>query len=75
LRISFVSGEKSGHFYPPIVQTNRKIEANFAGGQVSSDGGVMLLRQVDRWLGFTKQWEKDSARATKPALNASSFLI
>ena len=33
----------------------RKIEANFAGGQVSSDGGVMLLRQVDRWLGFTKQ--------------------
>jgi hypothetical protein len=33
----------------------RKIEANFAGGQVSSDGGLMLLRQVDRWLGFTKQ--------------------
>jgi len=33
----------------------RKIEANFAGGQVSSVGGVMLLRQVDRWLGFTKQ--------------------
>jgi len=33
----------------------RKIEANFAGGKVSSDGGVMLLRQVDRWLGFTKQ--------------------
>jgi hypothetical protein len=33
----------------------RKIEANFAGGQVSSDGGVMLLSQVDRWLGFTKQ--------------------
>ena len=30
----------------------RKIEANFAGGQVSSDGGVMLLRQVDRCLGF-----------------------
>jgi len=34
----------------------RKIEANFAGGQVSSDGGVMLLRQVDRWLGFTNGW-------------------
>ena len=33
----------------------RKIEANFAGGQVSSDGGLMLLRQVDRWLGLTKQ--------------------
>jgi Transposase DDE domain group 1 len=36
----------------------RKIEANFAGGQVSSDGGVMLLRQVDRWLGFTKQLDR-----------------
>src|SRR5260370_1653565 len=36
----------------------RKIEANFAGGQVSSDGGVMLLRKVDRWLGFTKQLDR-----------------
>ena len=36
----------------------RKIEANFAGGQVSSDGGVMLLRQVDRWLGFTKRLDR-----------------
>ena len=36
----------------------RKIEANFAGGQVSTDGGVMLLRQVDRWLGFTKQLDR-----------------
>jgi len=33
----------------------RKIEANFEGGQVSSDGGVMLLRQADRWLGLTKR--------------------
>ena len=36
----------------------RKIEANFAGGQVSSDGGVMLLRQVDRWLGFTTRLDR-----------------
>ncbi len=36
----------------------RKIEAIFAGGQVSSDGGVMLLRQVDRWLGFTKRLDR-----------------
>jgi hypothetical protein len=33
----------------------RKIEANFSGGQVSSDGRLMLLRQVDRWLGLTKE--------------------
>lgn len=32
----------------------RKIEANFDGGDVSSDGGVMLLRQVDRRLGLVK---------------------
>ena len=30
----------------------RKIEANFGGGDVSSDGGVMLLRQADRRLGL-----------------------
>ena len=30
----------------------RKIEAGFEGGDVSSDGGVMLLRQVDRRLGL-----------------------
>lgn len=32
----------------------RKIEANFAGGEVSSDGGVLLLRQADRRLGLVK---------------------
>jgi hypothetical protein len=30
----------------------RKIEANFQGGDVSSDGGLMLLRQADRRLGL-----------------------
>jgi hypothetical protein len=30
----------------------RKIEANFDGGDVSSDGGVMLLREADRRLGL-----------------------
>jgi hypothetical protein len=32
----------------------RKIEACFQGGDVSSDGGVMLLREVDRRLGLTR---------------------
>ena len=31
----------------------RKIEASFTGGEVSSDGGIFLLRQADRRLGFT----------------------
>jgi hypothetical protein len=32
----------------------RKFEANFEGGNVSSDGGLVLLRQVDGWIGLTK---------------------
>ena len=31
----------------------RKIEASFTGGEVSSDGGVMVLREADRRLGLT----------------------
>ncbi len=31
----------------------RIIEASFTGGDVSSDGGVLLLRQADRLLGLT----------------------
>jgi len=31
----------------------RKVEGSFAGGEVSSDGGVLLLRQVDRKLSLT----------------------
>jgi hypothetical protein len=31
----------------------REIEANFEGGALSSDGGVMLVRQVDRKIGLS----------------------
>lgn len=31
----------------------RLIEANFEGGAISSDGGLMLLRQVDRRIGLS----------------------
>ncbi|MFQ5959386.1 MAG: IS1380 family transposase [Alphaproteobacteria bacterium] len=31
----------------------RRVEAEFTGGDVSSDGGVLLLRQADRRLGLT----------------------
>ncbi len=31
----------------------RCVEAEFSGGEVTSDGGVLLLRQVDRRLGLT----------------------
>ena len=32
----------------------RVIEANFRGGAISSDGGLVLLRQLDRRLGLSK---------------------
>jgi len=33
----------------------RKVVADFSGGSLSSDGGVLLLRQVDRNLGLTRE--------------------
>lgn len=32
----------------------RVIEADFSGGELSSDGGLMLLRQVDERIGLTR---------------------
>ncbi|WKJ88550.1 IS1380 family transposase [Methylomonas montana] len=32
----------------------RVIEANFQGGAISSDGGLVLLRQIDRRIGLSK---------------------
>jgi hypothetical protein len=34
---------------------SRKVVADFSGGDLSSDGGVLLLRQVDRCLGLTRR--------------------
>jgi hypothetical protein len=36
--------------FPPC---RRRVEAEFSGGEVTSDGGVLLLRQMDRQLGLT----------------------
>lgn len=36
----------------------RKIEAQFRGGEITSDGGVLLLRQMDRHLGLTEAMAK-----------------
>ena len=32
----------------------RVVEADFSGGELCSDGGLMLLRQVDRHTGLTR---------------------
>jgi hypothetical protein len=34
---------------------SRQVVADFTGGQLSSDGGVLLLRELDRGLGLTRQ--------------------
>lgn len=36
----------------------RKVEAQFSGGDITSDGGVLLLRQIDRRLGLTEAMAK-----------------
>jgi hypothetical protein len=37
---------------------NRKVEVQFSGGEISSDGGALLLREADRKLGITNQLAK-----------------
>jgi hypothetical protein len=43
------------HFSP---LNSKKIEASFTGGDISSDGGLMLLREVDKKLGLTKRFSQ-----------------
>ena len=33
---------------------SRRVQADFSGGHLSSDGGALLLRQVNRGLGVTR---------------------
>ena len=46
----------------PAVK-RRKLEATFSGGEISSDGGVVLLREADRHLGLLEA-EPGTARPT-----------
>ena len=38
--------------FPPLKR--RQVEANFQGGDITSNGGVLLLRQVDQKLGLSE---------------------
>jgi hypothetical protein len=40
-------------FQFPVCK-KRTVEANFQGGAITSDGGVLLLRQIDRQLGLSE---------------------
>ena len=43
--------QKSFQF--PVCK-RRRVEANFQGGEITSDGGVLLLQQIDRRLGLSE---------------------
>jgi hypothetical protein len=46
----------------------RQIEASFSGGEVTSDGGVMVLREVDRRLGLVRALDAGIADPRAPDL-------
>jgi hypothetical protein len=49
------------------VCKRRKIEAQFSGGDITSDGGVLLLRQIDRRLELTETMAKVIPDSRDPA--------
>jgi Transposase DDE domain group 1 len=51
----------------------RKLEVNFGGGVVSSDGGLLLLREVDRRLKLTERVAKVLHDARDPDLITHSL--
>jgi hypothetical protein len=58
--------------FPPVKK--RPVQASFEGGEVSSDGGVVLLRQVDRKLGLSKALAKVLPDPRDPARTEHSML-
>jgi len=44
----------------------RRVEADFAGGEVSSDGGLLLLREVDRKLRLSRRVARGLEDARQP---------
>lgn len=55
----------SNKFYFPVLK-RRVIEASFSGGEVTSDGGALLLREVDRILCLTKALNEVMPDPRKP---------
>ncbi len=39
-------------FLPAALVGGKEITATFDGGQLSSDGGVLILREIDKGLGI-----------------------
>ncbi len=67
--------------FPPVKR--RQVEVNFQGGDVTSNGGV-LLRQADRYLGLsvavaghwpTRGAQADTIKVEIPESGAESHLL
>lgn len=55
----------------------RRVEAHFSGGDITSNGGVVLLREADRRLGLTERLAKaltDPRRQASCVLDAISIV-
>lgn len=55
---------------------NRKIEFNFSGGDISSDGGLLFVKEFDRKLSLTRRAGKllDSFDIRQPGKVKHSYL-
>ena len=67
-----------GELFPKIQ--GRQIKVNFDGGNVSSDGGVLLLKQIDKKLNLTARLASicrkyDSRQQSKVEHDVKSLLI
>lgn len=51
------------------LQSNRQIKINFDGGDLSSDAGLLLIKEFAVKIGFTKLIKK----SLKPMINLSDF--
>jgi hypothetical protein len=56
--------------YSLTKQGRREIEAIFNGGEITSDSGVLLLREIDRQLGLTLE----AAKALKDPRNRKRII-
>lgn len=57
---------QQAHLFPTCK--GRRAEARFSGGDITSNGGVVLLREADRRLGLT---ERVAKALTDPRRQAS----
>ena len=60
--------------------TRRKIEADFSGGHITSDAGLLLLREVDKQHGLTQRLasvlnESRNLEKTLPLVRRTGFWV